>query len=115
MIPNLSVFKGRRILVVGGGNSAVDWALMLNDIAAEVTLIHRRDAFRAHEDSVKKLHASSVRVMLFHELKDLPGDGAISSAIVYDNRTKEETTLTVDDVVVNFGFSPIWAPSERGD
>jgi len=104
MIPNLSVFKGRRLLVVGGGDSAVDWALMLNDIAAEVTLIHRRDGFRAHEDSVKKLHASSVRVMLFHELKDLPGDGAISSAIVYDNRTKEETTLTVDDVVVNFGF-----------
>jgi len=104
MIPDLSIFKDRRLLVVGGGDSAVDWALMLNGIARQVTLIHRRDAFRAHEDSVKKLHASTVRVLLFHELKDIAGDGRVERATVFENRTKEETTLELDDVVVNFGF-----------
>ncbi len=104
VIPNLKRFEGRRLLVVGGGDSAVDWALHLEEIAKEVTLIHRRDTFRAHEDSVKKLHACSARVLLFNELKDIVGDPDVRQAIVYDNRTKEETTLDVDDVVVNFGF-----------
>jgi thioredoxin reductase (NADPH) len=104
VIPDLSIFEDRRILVVGGGDSAVDWALHLEEIAKEVTLIHRRDSFRAHEDSVKKLHASRARVLLFHELKDLQGDDRIARGIVFDNRTKAETIVDVDEVVVNFGF-----------
>jgi thioredoxin reductase len=104
VIPNLKIFEGRRILVVGGGDSAVDWALHLEEIAKQVTLIHRRDTFRAHEDSVKKLHASSAKVLLFHELKDLQGGERIERAVVFDNRSKEETVVEVDDVVVNFGF-----------
>jgi thioredoxin reductase (NADPH) len=82
----------------------VDWALHLEPLASELTLIHRRDQFRAHEDSVHKLHASRCKVVPFHELKDLEGDGHVERAVIYDNRTKAETTLAVDDVVVNFGF-----------
>jgi Thioredoxin reductase len=58
-------FRGKRILIVGGGDSAVDWALHLKDIASETTLIHRRDAFRAHEKSVDELMHSNVKVKLF--------------------------------------------------
>ncbi len=104
VIPNLKIFAGRRVLVVGGGDSAVDWALHLEEIAKEVTLIHRRDSFRAHEDSVKKLHASSAKVVLFHELKDVQGDDRVRRAVIFDNRSKEETTVEIDDLVVNFGF-----------
>ena len=104
VIPKLEIFKGRRLLVVGGGDSAVDWALHLEEIADEVTLIHRRDAFRAHEDSVRKLHASRVKVVLFHELKAVEGDGRVERAVIFDNRTQAETTLAIDDLVVNFGF-----------
>lgn len=104
MIPNLSIFKGRRVLVVGGGDSAVDWALHLEEIAQSVTLIHRRDSFRAHEDSVRKLHASSAKVVLFHELKAIEGDGRVERAVIFDNRSKAETTVEIDDLVVNFGF-----------
>ena len=89
---------------MGGGDSAVDWALHLEEIAKEVTLIHRRDNFRAHEDSVKKLNASGAKVVLFHELKDIVGDGRVEKAVIFDNRSKEETTLEIDDLVVNFGF-----------
>ena len=104
VLPGLEGFRGRRVLLLGGGDTAVDWALHLEPIAAELTLIHRRDQFRAHEDSVHKLHASRCRVVPFHELKTLEGDGRIERAIIYDNRSKAETTMTVDDVVVNFGF-----------
>ncbi len=104
VIPKLEIFKGRRLLVVGGGDSAVDWALHLEEIADEVTLIHRRDGFRAHEDSVRKLHASRARVVLFHELKAVEGDGRVERAVIFDNRTKAETTVEIDDLVVNFGF-----------
>ena len=104
VLPGLEVFRGRRVLLLGGGDTAVDWALHLEPLASELTLIHRRDQFRAHEDSVQKLHASRCRVVPFHELKTLEGDGRVERAIIYDNRSKAETTMTVDDVVVNFGF-----------
>ena len=56
------------------------------------------------EDSVKKLNESRCKVVKFHELKTIEGADRIERAIIYDNRSKEETTLEVDDVVVNFGF-----------
>lgn len=104
MIPDLSRFAGRRVLVVGGGDSAVDWALHLEEIAAEVVLIHRRDTFRAHEDSVRRLEASRARILRFHELKAIEGATQVEGAVVFDNRTQAETRLAIDDVVVNFGF-----------
>ena len=104
VLPGLEIFRGRRILLLGGGDTAVDWALHLEPLASELTLIHRRDQFRAHEDSVQKLHASRCRVVPFHELKTLEGGSHVERAIIYDNRSKAETTLAVDDVVVNFGF-----------
>ena len=63
VLPGLEPFRGRRVLLLGGGDSAVDWALHLESIAAELTLIHRRDQFRAHEDSVRKLQASRCKVV----------------------------------------------------
>lgn len=104
VLPGLDVVRGRRVLLLGGGDTAVDWALHLEPLASELTLIHRRDQFRAHEDSVQKLRSSRCRVVPFHELKTLEGDGRIERAVIFDNRTKAETTLAVDDVVVNFGF-----------
>ncbi len=104
VLPGLEPFRDRRVLLLGGGDSAVDWALHLEPLASELTLIHRRDQFRAHEDSVHKLHASRCRVVPFHELKTIEGDGRVERAVIYDNRSKQETTLAVDDVVVNFGF-----------
>jgi len=104
VLPSLAPFAGRRILVMGGGDSALDWGLHLEPIAKQVTLIHRRDRFRAHEDSVAKLMASNARVLTFTELKTIEGDGKVERVIVFDNRTQAETTIEVDDVVVNFGF-----------
>lgn len=97
-------FYKKRLLVIGGGDSAVDWALNLKDYAQSVTLIHRRGEFRAHPSSVTELMNSSVDVRLWHELKDIEGDGKITGAIVFDNRTGEEMHLEVDAVLLNLGF-----------
>lgn len=61
-IDDLNKFAGQKVVVFGGGDSAVDWALMLEPIAKEVTIVHRRDKFRAHEHSVENLHNSKVIV-----------------------------------------------------
>lgn len=97
-------FEGKRILIVGGGDSAVDWALNLAPLAKSVTLVHRRDQFRAHERSVKELF-SVADVKLWTELKEVRGDGSkVTQAVVANNQTKQETTLDVDAVIISIGF-----------
>jgi thioredoxin reductase (NADPH) len=103
-IRSVEHFAGRRVLIAGGGDSAVDWALHIEPMAKEVTLIHRRETFRAHEDSLRKLRASRTKVLTFYELRTILGDSRVARAVIYDNRTQEEQALDVDDIIVNFGF-----------
>ncbi|HYF94282.1 MAG TPA: NAD(P)/FAD-dependent oxidoreductase [Symbiobacteriaceae bacterium] len=104
-VVNLPQFAGKDALVVGGGDSAVDYALMLEPIARSVTLIHRRDGFRAHEESLRKLAGSKVHVQTFYELRSISGDGSwVNEAVIFDNRTGEETHLHVDYVILGTGF-----------
>ncbi len=97
-------FRDKRLLVIGGGDSALDWALGLVDYAKEITLIHRRDGFRAHEDSVKKLYSSPIKVKVFYELKAIQGDGEVRAAVVFNNKTRTEETLPVDAVLAFLGL-----------
>lgn len=104
-VRDLETFRGRRVLVVGGGDSAVDWALALRDRAASVTLVHRRDAFRAHEASVRELLASPVNVKLFYEVKAVEHAGdRLVAATVFHNKTGEEERLELDDIIFALGF-----------
>lgn len=103
-VHELNWYQGKNVLVIGGGDSAVDYALMLEPVANQVTLIHRRDGFRAHDASLKKLAESRVNVKLFYELKRIAGDNWVEQAVIFDNRTREETTLNLDAIVVGTGF-----------
>ncbi len=107
------VFRDKEILIVGGGDSAVDWALNLFDTAKKITLIHRRDQFRAHEESVKELMSSPVDVKTFHELKAVGGNSRVEEAVIFDNRTQEEQTLKVDEIILNLGFRADLGPIKR--
>jgi ferredoxin/flavodoxin---NADP+ reductase len=109
-VNDLQGFRGKRVLIVGGGDSAVDWANMVSPLAATTTLIHRRDAFRAHEQSVEKMRNGPTNILTFHELKQIAGETHIREAVIYDNRTKAERTLAVDHVLVNIGFSNSLGP-----
>jgi thioredoxin reductase (NADPH) len=109
-VKDLSVFHQKRILIVGGGDSAVDWANMLAPVAGDLTLIHRRDQFRAHEDSVRKMHGTKAKIKTFHELKSIHGGGWISGAVIFDNRSKAEEKLEIDAILVNIGFNNSLGP-----
>lgn len=103
-VSNPDQFRDQRVLIVGGGDSAVDWANHLAGITREQTLIHRRDQFRAHSASVEQMHAGPTRILTFYELKSLHGDTRLRYAVIYDNRTKQEQSIPVDAVLVNIGF-----------
>lgn len=103
-VNDLNRFSGKKVLISGGGDSAVDWALMLEPIAEQVTLIHRRDKFRAHEHSVERLMASKVQVITPTEIAELHGEDRIERVTLAHVKTKETQELPVDDVIVNFGF-----------
>ncbi|MGG4142171.1 NAD(P)/FAD-dependent oxidoreductase [Paenibacillus algorifonticola] len=103
-VGDLQRFKDQNVLISGGGDSAVDWSLMLEPIAKSVTLIHRRDKFRAHEHSVENLMNSKVNVLTPMEITALHGEDQIEKVTLAHVKTKETTELDVDAVIVNFGF-----------
>jgi len=105
-------FRKQRILIVGGGDTAVDWCLNLKDWAGEITLIHRRDQFRAHEASMAALRLSGIPILTFWELKRVYGEGRVQGATIFENRTGEERELEVDAVLINIGFKAALGPIE---
>ena len=111
----LETMRDQDVLIVGGGDSAVDWALNLEGIARSITLIHRRDRFRAHEDSVTKLLASSVEVLTFTEVASISGNDGVETVVVEHNRTGEQRTLTVDKVIAALGFQSDLGPLKTWD
>jgi thioredoxin reductase (NADPH) len=105
-------FRNQRILIVGGGDTAVDWCLNLKDWAREITLIHRRDQFRAHEASLAALRTSGIPMLTYWELKRVQGNGRVQGATIFENRTGEERELDVDAVLINIGFKAALGPIE---
>jgi ferredoxin/flavodoxin---NADP+ reductase len=103
-VNDLSRFLDKRVVIFGGGDSAIDWALMLEPIAKQVTIIHRRDKFRAHEHSVEQLKSSNVNILTPYQFKDLVGKEKIEQVVIYNDQAKEEESIEVDEVIVNFGF-----------
>lgn len=103
-VKRLEDFARKRILIVGGGDSAVDWALHLEPIAQHITLIHRRDRFRAHEESVQQLLKTSVEVNLFWEVGAVYGDEHVHGVRIFNNKTQETRDLEVDEIILSLGF-----------
>jgi len=100
-------FKGKRVLVLGGGNSAAITTLYLSGIVAEVIVVHRRDAFRAEEAYVKDI-ASKKNVQVFWntEVREIKGDKIVNNVVLFDIKTSETKELAVDAVFVQVGEAP---------
>jgi len=101
------LFKGKRVLVVGGGNAAVATALYLADLASEVKIIHRRDSFRAQESLIKDLLGrGNVKVFWNTQLKEIRGERLIEKAVLLNLITGETWELPVDGIFVQVGETP---------
>jgi thioredoxin reductase (NADPH) len=102
--------RDKKVLIVGGGDSALDWVMNLTGYAKHITLIHRRDRFRAHEDSVKKLYATPTMVKLLYELQAVHGTSHVEAVTIFNNTTHTEERIPVDVVLLNIGFQSTLGP-----
>lgn len=105
-VHKLDQFAGKDVVICGGGDSAVDWANHLDGLAKSVTIVHRRDAFRAHEHSVEVLKQSNVKIMTPYVPVALDGDGQFANSLTIQKVKSDETVeLPLDALIVSFGFS----------
>lgn len=102
------LFTGQRVLLVGGGDSAFDWAVNLQGIARSVMLIHRRDGFRAHAATIKQVEQlcrdGRCELRTFTEVKAIEGAGKVERVTIMNSKTKETVTMEVDAVIPLLGF-----------
>jgi ferredoxin/flavodoxin---NADP+ reductase len=107
-------YAGKRVLIVGGGDSAVDWVLNLKDVASRLIIIHRREGFRAHAHSMKQMHdavaAGQVELLTHREVREIHGEACVTAVTIFDNRTDEDETYEVDAVISLIGFKPDLGP-----
>lgn len=103
-VQDMNYFNEKEVVIFGGGDSAVDWALMLEKTAKKVTLVHRRDKFRAHEHSVKLLEESTVETLTPYVPVSMSGDNRIEKIELKKAREEETVELFADEYLVNYGF-----------
>lgn len=104
-VPRPEEYRDRDVVIVGGGDSAFDWALTLASLARSVTLVHRRETFRAHEALVNQVAELGVPVITSAEVVAASGGGWLEAVDVLRKRTEETTRLKAQAVVAALGFT----------
>lgn len=116
-VTDFETFRGKRVIIVGGGDSALDFVLMLKDVAASIDLVHRRDGWRAHEVTVQRMQdavsAGEVTLHAFHEVREILGESHVESVTIYENRTDQELNLECDILLSCLGFKPDLGPVKK--
>lgn len=107
-------YRDRRVVIAGGGDSAVDWAVSLAEVAAHVAVVHRRAKFRAAPDSVEKLHAlaagGKVELVVPYQLHGLEGEGERLQTVIVSDLDGRERRLAADVLLPFFGLSQQLGP-----
>jgi thioredoxin reductase (NADPH) len=99
-------FKGKKVLVVGGGNSAAVSAIYLSNLASDVKLAHRRSQLRAETALQEDLRAQGVKILRNTELKEITGDTKVKDTVLFNNKTGETTRIDVDGIFIQIGEAP---------
>ena len=115
MVKDPEVYRNKKVVIAGGGDSALDWSIFLADVAAEVTLVHRRNEFRGALDSVEKVqqlkNEGKVNLITPAEIVGLNGKDKLESVMIRKKTTAiEDITLEVDNFIALFGLSPKLGP-----
>jgi ferredoxin/flavodoxin---NADP+ reductase len=108
-------FEGKKVLIVGGGDSACDWTLNLLDTASDITLVHRREGFRAHEVTVKEIEeaaaAGRVAIRTPWQIKEVSGNGRVERVTIFNSENEDEIVeLETDAILLQLGFKTALGP-----
>ena len=116
MVLNPEVYRGKRVVLAGGGDSALDWAIYLSEVASELTLIHRGEAFRGAPDSAEKvMHLADegkIKLRLKANLHSVGGNGKLGH-VTYTDQNKQAHIIEADHLIPLFGLSPKLGPLEN--
>ncbi|MDO1446094.1 NAD(P)/FAD-dependent oxidoreductase [Rhodocytophaga aerolata] len=116
MVINPETYRNKRVVLAGGGDSALDWTVFLADVAAELTLVHRSESFRGAPDSVEKVmelaKEKKIRLMLKSNINAIEGNGKLTGVSITDQH-KSVQTIPTDYFIPLFGLSPKLGPLEN--
>jgi thioredoxin reductase (NADPH) len=117
MILDPDKYKGQKMIIAGGGDSALDWAIYLADVCSELTLVHRSESFRGAPDSVNKVmklaESGKIKLMLNTNITSVDGKEKFESASFTHIKTQEKTTILADHLIPLFGLSAKLGPIEN--
>jgi len=99
-------FSGKKVLVVGGGNSTAKSALAAKSKASEVIMVHRRESLRAYPAMIKRLQKEGIKIWYNAEVKEIRGNNKVEAAVVVNNKTAEEKEIAIDWVIICVGTEP---------
>ncbi len=108
-VPRLDDLAGQNVVIVGGGDSAFDWALSLQPVAKSVTLVHRRDKFRAHAGTIARVRELPVDILVNAEVNRILGDGWVTGVEI-QLRGEQPRELPADTIVAALGFTADLGP-----
>lgn len=107
-------YKDQRLVIAGGGDSALDWTIYLQELAKEITLVHRSGSFRGHPDSVQKvmdLNAQGkIKLKTYTEVKELKGNEHLTSVKTFNKKEEQDEWIETDYFLPLFGLSPKLGP-----
>ena len=117
MILDPEAYRGQKMVIAGGGDSALDWTIFLADICSELTLVHRSESFRGAPDSVNKVmelaESGKINLVLNSNLNAVKGDGRLETVEIIHNKTMEVQSVQADHLIPLFGLSPKLGPIEQ--
>lgn len=116
MIIDPEKYRGQKMVIAGGGDSALDWTIFLSEVCSELTLVHRSESFRGAPDSVNKVMAlaesGKIKLHLNSVLTKVEGNSHLETVGIQNSKTLEEVTVSVDHLIPLFGLSPKLGPIE---
>ncbi len=116
MILEPEYYRNKRMVLAGGGDSALDWTIFLANVAERVTLVHRSESFRGAPDSVNKVmqlaEEGKIDLVLNANLAEVNGNGRLREVKLEHSKTKEQQTIETDYLIPLFGLSPKLGPIE---
>lgn len=117
MIIDPEKYRGQKMVIAGGGDSALDWTIFLSEVCSELTLVHRSESFRGAPDSVNKVmrlaQEGKIKLLLNTNLLSVNGNERLQSVEVVNAKTHEKTLIETDHLIPLFGLSPKLGPIEN--